>query len=161
MKSFPIVIETPANSNIKYKYDPEAGVYRVKKALPLGMVFPYAFGFIKGTKGEDGDPVDAMIISSEEFITGCHIEARLIGAMLAEQTEKGKKTRNDRYFFIPGEDLLLQHITEFRDFGKTHNEQLSDFFINYNKASGKIFRPLRIVNKASALVSLNKLFQPK
>jgi len=157
MKTFPIIVETPRGSNIKYKYDPDQGVYKVKKSLPLGMVFPYAFGFIKGTKGEDGDPVDAMIISTETYFTGCHLEARPIGALLAEQTEKGKKIRNDRYFFVPDNELHFQHIESIRDFGREHNEQLRDFFINYNKAAGRIFRPLRITNAGSALALLNKL----
>ena len=159
MKTFPLVIEAPKGSAIKYKFDPALGIFKVKKSLPLGMAFPYAFGFIKGTKGEDGDPLDAMIISGESYFTGCQLEARLVGALLAEQTEKGKKIRNDRYFFVPEDEFYFQHVKNIGDLGREHNRQLQDFFINYNKAVGKIFRPLRITNAVTALSLLNKLYQ--
>jgi inorganic pyrophosphatase len=159
--TFQIIIETPACTAIKYKYEPDQRVFKAKKKLPMGMVFPYAFGFIRGTKGEDGDPLDAMLISSEKFVTGCLVEARSIGALLAEQTEKGKKIRNDRYFFVPEFDLQFSHIKNIRDFGREHTEQLQEFFVNYNKLAGRIFRPLRIVSTASAHASLKKLIQPQ
>ena len=152
-----IIIETPKNCSVKFKWDPEQGIFKVKKSLPLGMVFPYAFGYIAGTKGEDGDPLDAVAISNEEYFTGCHLEARLIGALLAEQKEKGiKKFRNDRYFFIPGNDLVFEHIKSIADFGKKHNQQLIDFFINYNKAEEKVFNPIRLVNAEAASALLKK-----
>jgi inorganic pyrophosphatase len=42
----------------------------LKKILPLGMVFPYDFGMIKGTRGEDGDPIDAMVITETNTYPG-------------------------------------------------------------------------------------------
>lgn len=161
MNTFNLIIETPARSNVKYKFEPETKKLVAKKQLPLGMVFPYAFGLIKGTKGEDGDPLDAMVISTQEYVTGCEIKARLIGCLLAEQTEKGKKIRNDRYFFVPDDDMLLKHIKNIRDFGREHTEQLQEFFINYNKIVGRIFRPLRIANTLAAASLLKKLIQPQ
>ena len=161
MNTFSLIIETPALSNVKYKYEPATKKLLAKKQLPLGMVFPYAFGLIKETKGEDGDPLDAMVISTDTYVTGCEIEARVIGCMMAEQTEKGKKIRNDRYFFVPDDDLLLKHIRNIRDFGKEHTQQLQEFFINYNKLVGKVFRPLRIANAVAAASLLKKLIQPQ
>jgi inorganic pyrophosphatase len=161
MKTYQLIIETPAHSNVKYKFEPATKKLEIKKQLPLGMVFPYAFGLIKGTKGEDGDPLDAMVISAGKFEAGAEIRARLIGCMLAEQTEKGKKIRNDRYFFVPDDDLLLKHIKHIRDFGKEHTEQLQEFFINYNKIAGRIFRPLRITNTGAATSLLKKLLPPQ
>ena len=101
MSNMEIIIETTKGSNVKYKYDEESLCFKVKKILPMGMVFPYHFGFIPGTKGEDGDPLDGMVISEFSSFTGAHIECRLIGALLTSQTTKGKMIHNDRYFFIP------------------------------------------------------------
>jgi inorganic pyrophosphatase len=157
---YKLIIETPALSNVKYTYEPETKTLKAKKQLPLGMVFPYAFGLIKNTKGEDGDPLDAMVISTEKYVTGCEIEARLLGCLIAEQKENGKMIRNDRYFFVPDDDLTLTHIKDIRDFGKEHTEQLQEFFIQYNKIIGRVFRPLRIANTVSAASSLKKLIQP-
>jgi inorganic pyrophosphatase len=49
-----VVIETPKGSRVKYSYDEKTGLLELKKALPEGMVFPFNFGFIPGTKAEDG-----------------------------------------------------------------------------------------------------------
>jgi inorganic pyrophosphatase len=101
MTKYTIVIETPRNSREKYTYDEESKSFFLKKLLPAGMCFPYDFGFIPNTKGEDEDPIDALIISEFGTFPGCKIECRLIGALLAEQTEKNKVIRNDRFFFVP------------------------------------------------------------
>lgn len=149
-----IVIETPKGSREKYHFDTEISQFKLKKLLPLGMIFPYDFGFIPGTHGADGDPLDAMVISEFDSFPGCRIECRLIGALLASQSEKQKKIRNDRFFFIPEDSVLFAHIRSITQFSKKHNDQLRDFFINYNKAEDKIFNPIRFISaeQARALV---------
>lgn len=149
-----IIVETTKGSNLKYKYDQQEKVFRLKKALPLGMFFPYDFGFIPGTKGEDGDPLDAMLISEFTFFTGASVNCRLIGGLQAEQTEKRKKIRNDRYFFVPEASVEFKHIQSIQDLGRLHNDQLKQFFINYTRAEGIIFHPLRMIvaSKAMSLI---------
>ena len=158
MSKFDITIETTKGSNLKYRQDPESKVFEVRKALPLGMVFPYDFGFIPGTQGEDGDPIDAMLISEFASFAGSRMKCRIIGGLLAEQSNGsgGKKVRNDRFFFIPKDSVAFSHINNIEDLGKEHNEQLQDFFINYNKAENKLFEPLKWVDAASANSLLNK-----
>ena len=51
-----VVIETPKDQPNKLKYDPSAGTMRLSKVLPVGMVFPFDFGFVPSTLGDDGDP---------------------------------------------------------------------------------------------------------
>ena len=55
-----VVIETPKGSAQKYDYDEDSHFFKLKKTLPSGMVFPYDFGFIPDTKGQDGDPLDVI-----------------------------------------------------------------------------------------------------
>jgi hypothetical protein len=61
---FRVVVETPKGSRNKYKYDEELGVFILDKVLPLGAVFPFDFGFIPSTRGEDGDPLDVLVSSA-------------------------------------------------------------------------------------------------
>jgi inorganic pyrophosphatase len=158
MPKFDIVIETTRGSHLKYRQNPETGLFELRKALPLGMVFPYDFGFIPGTKGEDGDPIDAMVISEFASFTGCRMTCRIIGALLAEHSGKGKKVRNDRFFFIPEDSVTFSNIKTIGDLGKEHNQQLRDFFVNYNKVDDKIFTPLKWIDasKASKLIGKEK-----
>jgi inorganic pyrophosphatase len=156
MHCIDIIVETPKGSNEKYNFDPEKQCFRFKKALPLGMVFPYDFGFIPNTTGEDGDPLDAMLISEFRFFPGCMVSCRLAGALLAEQTEKKKKIRNDRFFFIPELSIQFNHIVSVSDLPYEELTQLNQFFINYNAIEGKTFKPLQMISAAKAFQLLNK-----
>ena len=83
-----VVIETPNGSRNKYSYDPDCDCMQLSTVLPEGMVFLYDFGFIPSTLGQDGDPLDMLILMEAPVVPGCVVRARLIGALEAEQ--KGK-----------------------------------------------------------------------
>src|SRR5882724_761988 len=85
MFSIDVVIETPKGSAQKYDYDPSTHFFKLKKILPSGMMFPYDFGFIPGTRGEDGDPLDIIVISEFQSFPGCKMKCRVIGGIKAEQ----------------------------------------------------------------------------
>jgi inorganic pyrophosphatase len=61
------IIECPKGSNHKLDYNHKNNRFKLSKILPAGLVFPFDFGSIPGTQGEDGDPLDIIIISE---ITG-------------------------------------------------------------------------------------------
>ena len=151
-----VTIETPKGSNAKYHYDASTNSFHLKKLLPVGMCFPYDFGFVPETKGGDGDPVDALVISETGTFPGCKIECRLIGALLAEQHTGRKKVRNDRLFFVPEESILFEGIPTIHGLPRTHLKQLEDFFVAYNKSEGKIFKPIKTIGSTAALELLHK-----
>ena len=152
-----VVIETPRHSIGKYVYDENRKSFRLKKILPLGMTFPYHFGMILNTNAEDGDPIDAMVITECDAYPGVVLKCRLIGALLATQKEGGKeRIRNDRYFFVSEDSIVFEHIEDIKDFSKKHNEQLESFFINYNKVENKKFDAIKFVNASHAKKLLEK-----
>jgi inorganic pyrophosphatase len=59
------VIEAMQGSRNKLKYEPALGVFKLHAVLPLGTAFPYDFGFILGTLGDDGDPLDVLVFMDE------------------------------------------------------------------------------------------------
>src|SRR5579875_2260832 len=95
-----VVIETPRGCRNKYAYDKKEKAFRLKKILPAGAVFPFDFGYIPGTKGQDGDPLDVLVIMDEAAFPGCIIECRIIGALKAKQSEDGKMIQNDRLIAV-------------------------------------------------------------
>jgi inorganic pyrophosphatase len=150
------MIETTKGSREKYYYDPDNRLFHFKKALPLGMHFPYDFGLIPGTKGEDGDPLDALIISEFTFFPGCMVRCRLIGGLLASQEENDKKIRNDRFFFIPEISVQYLPVKSVEDLPKQEIQELEAFFINYNKGEGKTFVPIQTIGAKRAYELIRK-----
>ena len=72
------IIETPKGCRNKFDYDPETGLFMLGGLLPEGMMFPFDFGFLPSTLGEDGDPLDIMVLMDAPAHVGCLIEVRLL-----------------------------------------------------------------------------------
>src|SRR5437868_13766017 len=118
-KDLNIIIETPYKSRNKFAYDPQSGLFRLKKVIPSGLEFPCDMGFISDTKGEDGDPLDALILMDEITYPGCLIECRLLGVIKATQKNKeGKKIRNDRFITVPAMMVEYDHLKHIDDVNK-------------------------------------------
>jgi inorganic pyrophosphatase len=138
------IIETPKNSHCKNSYDPALRLFRLKKCLPVGMHFPYDFGFIPGTLGEDGDPLDVLILSSYPTFVGCLVTIQLIGVLEAEQTEKNNKetVRNDRLIGCLACENEEPNFSTAKALPQHLAKEIEAFFVQYNRLDGKRFTPL-------------------
>ena len=135
------VIETPLGSRNKYNYNTNNGFYELDKILPAGTCFPMDFGFIPHTLGEDGDPLDVLVIMDIKSFTGCLVECRVIGIMEAEQKEKGgKKERNDRVIAVSVASHDYSQLKHIKEMNKNYVKELTHFFEYYNNMSGKKFK---------------------
>jgi inorganic pyrophosphatase len=135
------VIETPRGCRNKYDYDPHIGCMRLAAVLPEGMAFPFDFGFIPSTKAQDGDPLDVMVLLDEPVPPGCVVTVRIIGAIEAEQRNKGEKwIRNDRLLAVPVHAHLHEALSHIKDLNPKILDELEAFFRNYNSAKGVEFR---------------------
>jgi inorganic pyrophosphatase len=134
------IIETPKGCRNKFDYDPDSGLFMLAGLLPEGMMFPFDFGFIPSTLGEDGDPLDILVLMDAPAHVGCLIEIRLIGIIEAEQTEDGKTVSNDRLLGAAIHSYDHEDLESIKDVSKTLLEQLEEFFISYNKQRGKKFK---------------------
>lgn len=150
-----VIIETPQGSRNKYKFDTEKGVFTLSGVMPLGMSFPFDFGYIPQTLGEDGDPVDVLLLMDASTFTGCLVPSRLIGVVEALQTERGKTFRNDRLIAVANESLMYKNVKTFKDLNKEIVEQIKGFFIFYNELKGKKLKILGQfgIDKAKKLVA--------
>lgn len=137
-----VIVETPQGSRNKYAYDPKQRVFKIKGLLPKGMAFPYDFGFIPSTLGEDGDPLDVLLLMEEPAPGGFLIPARLIGVIEADQSEKGKKERNDRLIAVSVESHCHEKHHSIDDLGGVILSEIEHFFISYNELHGKKFKPI-------------------
>lgn len=155
-----VIIETPKGSRNKYAWNEKLGLFELKGVLTVGHSFPYDFGFIPNTRGGDGDPLDALVLMDEPAFVGCYLTARLIGVIEAEQTEKdGKVERNDRLIAVASESKNHSDIRTLDDLNDRFVTEIEHFFVSYNEAKGKKFRPTARngVEKARRLVEKQTL----
>jgi inorganic pyrophosphatase len=155
-KSFHVVIETPRKSHHKYAFDKKYKMFKLKKTLPLGTVFPFDFGFIPNTLGGDGDPLDVLILMDEPAYPGCLIECRLIGALVATQKEGKKESRNDRIVAIAQCCVLFEDVEKIQSLNKNLTEEIENFFKDYNSREGKEFIPIKYAGAKYAMKLVRK-----
>ena len=134
------IIETPRGCRNKFDFDPDSNLFMLAGLLPEGMMFPFDFGFIPSTLGEDGDPLDILVLMDAPAHVGCPIEVRLIGVISAEQTQDGKKETNDRLLGVAVHSYDHEHIETIDDISRSLLSQLEEFFVSYNKQRGRKFR---------------------
>ena len=134
------VIETPKGSRNKYKFDPDQRIFLLHKVLPEGMVFPHDFGFVPSTEAEDGDPLDVLILMDQSAFPGCIVRSRLIGVIEGEQTEDGKKERNDRVIAVSETSHTHSKVKSLSDLNKELVDEIEKFFVNYHENDGRTFR---------------------
>jgi inorganic pyrophosphatase len=138
-----VVIETPKGTRSKLNYEPERGLFKLAKLLPVGMVFPFDFGFIPSTLGEDGDPLDVLVIMDEPLPPGCVVECRLLGIIEASQEESGESTRNDRIVAAALHCKNCPEIHSLRNLDPHLLQEIEHFFASYNDMEGRTFKLIR------------------
>jgi inorganic pyrophosphatase len=86
-----VVVETPRGSAAKLEFDPELQAFTLSKALMLGLSYPYDWGFVPSTRGEDGDPIDVLVLHDAATSPGLVMKCKIIGVLEVVQKEGGKK----------------------------------------------------------------------
>ena len=138
-----VVIDTPRGSRNKVKWDEDLAVFKLSHVLTAGAVFPVDFGFVPGTRADDGDAVDVLVLTDEPLFTGCLVTARLIGGIEAEQTQDERTFRNDRLLAVASCSRLYGAVRDRSDLPPSLMLEIENFFVNYNAMRDRTFRPLR------------------
>ena len=128
-----MIVEIPKNSGNKYEYDGKLGVFRLDRALYSPMHYPGDYGFIPGTRADDGDPLDVLALVEEPSFPGCLIEVRPVGILnmvdndLADQKIVAVPNRNPRYDEVHTMDQIFPHV----------RREIEHFFAIYKELEGK------------------------
>lgn len=142
-ESYNVVIETPRGSRNKYRYDDDLGLFMLGGVLPAGAVFPFDFGFIPSTRGEDGDPLDVLVLLDDSAFAGCVVPSRLVGVIEACQTERsGETVRNDRLIAVATKSRNHEDVRDLEQVSDSLLREIEHFFESYNLIKGKHFEPL-------------------
>jgi inorganic pyrophosphatase len=135
-----VVIETPRASPLKYKFDPAIGAFTIARQLMTGLTYPYDFGFVPGTKAEDGDPLDAMVLHTNATFPGVVLTCRALGVIVVEQKEKGPWVANNRLIVRPEWEGHEPFVERVSDLPSQTVRELEQFFVNTSYFTGKKLR---------------------
>jgi inorganic pyrophosphatase len=130
---FPVYIEIPAGSKLKYELDKPTGLLRVDRVLYSSVVYPANYGFIPQTYCPDRDPLDVLVLCQEAFAPGTLVRARAIGVMRMYDNQ----AEDDKIIAVHHDD---PDYREFRDVGQLpmhRMRELQRFFIDYKVLEGK------------------------
>ncbi|WP_412031875.1 inorganic diphosphatase [Malacoplasma muris] len=128
-----VTIEIPKNSKIKYEYDRKTGQILVDRILYGPSAYPMNYGFIKEALDWDGDELDALIISDQEFIPGSVVPVRVIGAM---EMIDGNET-DTKLITVIDCDPRYKHINNLKDVNEHLLLEVKDFFETYKNLQNK------------------------
>jgi inorganic pyrophosphatase len=135
---FDVTIEIPAGSRNKYELDHNSGKIRLDRMLFTSTRYPWDYGFVNNTLGQDGDPLDALVMLDEPTFPGCVVSCRAIG-MFNMSDEAGG---DDKLLCVPAGDVRKSHIKEIDDVSKFDLSEIQHFFEVY-----KELEPGKIVGK--------------
>jgi inorganic pyrophosphatase len=132
------IVETPCGSTAKFVFDEGSGLFTLGKLLPLGLSFPFDFGFIPSTCGGDGDPLDVILLNECPLPVGCVIPVRLLGLIAVEQWREGEaKVRNDRLVARLADSRLFSQVRSLSDLADGTVDRWNAFFEHYKSARGQ------------------------
>jgi inorganic pyrophosphatase len=126
---FDVVIEIPQGNRNKYEMDHETGRIRLDRMLFTSTRYPADYGFIEGTLGDDGDPLDALVLLQEPTFPGCVILCRALG-MYRMRDEKGG---DDKVLCVPARDPRQEHLRDIRHVPEFDRMEIQHFFAVYKE----------------------------
>src|SRR5690625_959231 len=152
---FDVTIEIPKGQRNKYEVDHETGRIRLDRMLFTSTRYPDDYGFIEGTLGEDGDPLDALVLLEEPTFPGCLIRCRALG-MFRMRDEAGG---DDKVLCVPKGDQRASWRSDIDDVSEFHRLEIQHFFEVYKELEpGKSVEGAHWVGREEAEAEIRRSF---
>jgi inorganic pyrophosphatase len=150
---FHIVVESPRGWAVKLKYSAELGAFSISRPLPLGLTYPFDWGFVPSTRAPDGDPVDAAVFWDVATFPGVVIPCRAFALIKVEQNraDGSGRARNDRILAVPIEGRRQRDLTPATALPPRVRDELELFFLTAAALEGKDPRIIGWDEPAAAL----------
>jgi inorganic pyrophosphatase len=141
-----VFVEIPGGSRNKYEWDDELGGIVLDRRLFASMAYPADYGYVEGTLGEDGDPLDALVLVAEPTFPGCRIRVRPVG-VLHMTDEKGP---DEKVLCVPLADPSFARVRDVHDIGPELRDEIEHFFTRYKELEHKPTETGGFGNRAQA-----------
>jgi inorganic pyrophosphatase len=153
---FDVTIEIPKGVRNKYEMDHKSGRIKLDRTLFTATQYPADYGFIDESLGEDGDPLDALVLVQEPTFPGCLIRCRAIG-MFRMRDEKGG---DDKVLCVPASDPRQEHLRNIHHLDEFLKLEIEHFFRVYKDLEpGKSVEGARWVGRTEAEEEIERSWQ--
>src|SRR5678815_1220850 len=127
------LIEIPQGSRTKYEIDKETGLLKLDRVIYSSFHYPVNYGFIPQTLGDDGDPLDILVLCSQSIQSLCLVQATVIGNM--QMIDSGEK--DDKIIAVATKDPSVNHITDIEELQPHFINELRNYFEQYKVLENK------------------------
>ena len=153
---FDVFIEIPKGTRNKYELDHETGRIRLDRMLFTATMYPEDYGFIDNSLGEDGDPLDALVLLDQPTFPGCLILCRAVG-MFRMSDEKGG---DDKVLCVPAHDPRMTRFKDLEDVEKFELLEIQHFFETYKDLEpGKSVEGATWVGREEAEAEIHRSYE--
>lgn len=128
-----VVIEIPSGSKCKYELDKVCGTIFVDRIIASAVYYPGNYGFVPRTVAQDGDPLDALVLSQVSFHPGITVRVRPIGLM--RMTDGGDP--DDKVLCVPLHDPRFREVHRLADLPTSVVQEIQEFFRVYKNLEEK------------------------
>jgi inorganic pyrophosphatase len=122
-----VFVEVPMGSRNKYEVDAGTGHVVLDRRLFTSMSYLADYGFIEGTLGDDGDPLDALVLVGEPTFPGCRIRGRVVGVFNMTD-EKGS---DEKIILVPLRDPAWMRVHDVYDIQPEFRDEIEHFLQVY------------------------------
>ena len=137
------IIEITQGSKAKYELDKQTGLLRLDRILSSHLRYPFHYGFIPQTYCSDNDPLDILILCSEELVPLSIVEATVLGSL--HMIDNGEQ--DDKIIAVAANDPTMKHIKTLDDLGPDAVNNIRTFFQEYKKPEGKVVTVEAVIDK--------------
>src|SRR3954464_10404813 len=140
------LIEIPQGSRTKYEIDKQTGLLKLDRVIYSSFHYPVNYGFIPQTLGQDGDPLDILVLCSQSIQSLCLVQATVIGNM--QMIDNGEK--DDKIIAVASKDPSVNHLREIQELSDHFVLVLKNYFEQYKVLENKVVLIDEFQNKETA-----------
>ena len=146
------IIEISQGSKAKYEVDKETGLLKLDRVVFAAFVYPINYGFIPQTLGDDGDPLDILVLSEVSIEPLCLVHTKVIGVM--QMIDSGKS--DEKIIAVALGDASVSHFHEVNELPENFKSELKHFFLHYKNLENKTVEVEEFFPRANALDVISK-----
>jgi inorganic pyrophosphatase len=155
---FPVFIEIPKGSKVKYELDKATGLLQVSRVLYSAVYYPANYGFVPRTYCDDGDPLDVLVLGQEDVVPQVLLRARAIGVMRM----RDQKGQDDKIIAVHVDDPEYAVYDDITDLSPHRLRELQRFFLDYKVLEGEevvVGAPLGVAEALPTLRAAQELYE--